>query len=73
MSRAISTPIVLKHNNIVPGSEVITIRGSSIPALIRDVDTGAAIGVFMKAIQELKTEKDTKIAELRARIEALEL
>lgn len=37
------------------------------------VDTGAAIGVLMKAIQEHKTEKDTEIAELRARIEALEL
>jgi hypothetical protein len=38
MARQISTPVVLEHQNIVIGSEVVTIKGASIPALIRDVD-----------------------------------
>jgi hypothetical protein len=38
MARQISTPVVLEHQNIVVGSEVVTIKGASIPALIRDVD-----------------------------------
>lgn len=36
--REISTPIVLDHNNLIPGTEVVSIKGAPIPSLIRDVD-----------------------------------
>jgi hypothetical protein len=38
MVQEISTPVVLDHSNIVIGSEIVTIKGASISALIRDVD-----------------------------------
>lgn len=38
MAQEISTPIVLDHSNIVVGSETVTIKGASIPALIRNTD-----------------------------------
>lgn len=38
MTREITTPIVLAHKNIVPGSEVVSVKGSSIPRLIRNSD-----------------------------------
>lgn len=38
MTREITTPIVLAHKNIVPGSEIVSVKGSSIPKLIRNSD-----------------------------------
>lgn len=38
MVREISTAIVLENQNLVPGSEVVTIKGAPISALIRDSD-----------------------------------
>jgi len=38
MTREITTPIVLAHTNIVPGSEIISVKGSPIPKLIKNSD-----------------------------------
>lgn len=38
MVQEISTPIILQHTNIVVGSEVVSVKGASIPALIRNSD-----------------------------------
>ena len=38
MVQEISTPVVLAHSNIVPGSEVVSVKGSTIPAFIRNSD-----------------------------------
>lgn len=38
MTREISTPVILEHTDIVPGSEIVTVKNSPIPALIRDSD-----------------------------------
>lgn len=38
MTREISTPVELAHTNIVPGTEIVSVKGSSIPKLIRNSD-----------------------------------
>lgn len=38
MSLAISTPLVLEHQNLVPGSEIVAIKGTNLASLVRGVD-----------------------------------
>lgn len=38
MAQEITTPIILQHSNVVVGTEVVTVKETSFPALIRDVD-----------------------------------
>jgi len=38
MAQEITTPIILQHSNVIIGSEIVTVKETSSPALIRNVD-----------------------------------